>query len=112
MGVPDRCEAGERLVVDELAGTGVADREQGVAASVASTSTSIGAAVGLALLVLIASSGTDGLAGEPLRVVTAEGLRTAVLVVAGAIAVIMLVALNLRPGPLATGTPPCPRGLA
>ena len=64
------------------AGTGVADREQGVASSVASTSTSIGAAVGLALLVLVANSGTDGLAGEPLRVATADGLRSAVLVVA------------------------------
>jgi MFS family permease len=49
------------------AGIGVADREQGIASSVASTSTSIGAAVGLALLVLVANAGTDGLAGEPLR---------------------------------------------
>jgi MFS family permease len=47
------------------AGTGVDDPEQGVASGIVSTSTSIGAAVGLALLVLVATSGTDGLAGEP-----------------------------------------------
>ena len=94
------------------AGIGVDDREQGVASSVASTSTSIGAAVGLALLVLVATAGMDGLAGEPLRVATADGLRSAVLIVAGGIAAIALVALNLRPGPPAPATAPCPRGLA
>lgn len=94
------------------AGTGVADREQGVASSIASTSTSIGAAVGLALLVLVAQASTDGLAGEALRVATAEGLRSAVLVVAAGIAAIALVALNLRPGPAAPGGVPCPRVLA
>ena len=94
------------------AGTGVADREQGVASSVVSTSTSIGAAVGLALLVLVANSGTDGLAGESLRIATAEGLRSAVLVVAGGIAAIALVALNLRPAPPGPDPkPPCPRAL-
>jgi MFS family permease len=92
------------------AGSGVADRQQGVASSVASTSTSIGAAVGLALLVLVATSGTDGLTGESLRIATADGLRTAVLVVAGGIAAIALVALNLRPDPRSTAAPPCPRG--
>ncbi len=94
------------------AGTGVADRDQGVASSVASTSTSIGAAVGLALLVLVATSGTEGLAGESLRVATADGLRSAVLVVAGGIAAIAFAAFNLRPrstGPVVT---PCPRGRA
>jgi hypothetical protein len=91
------------------AGTGVADREQGVASSIASTSTSIGAAVGLALLVLIATSGTDGLAGESLRIATAQGLRTAVFVVAGGIAAIALVALNLKPPAGAPTAAPCPR---
>jgi EmrB/QacA subfamily drug resistance transporter len=93
------------------AGIGVADREQGVASSVASTSTSIGAAVGLALLVLVANAGTDGLAGEPLRIATAEGLQTAVLVIAGGIGAIALVALNLRPQPAAPAASPCPRAL-
>jgi EmrB/QacA subfamily drug resistance transporter len=107
--------AGDGVVFTAMfiaAGTGVADREQGVASSVASTSTSIGAAVGLALLVAVANSGTGGLAGEPLRVATAEGLRSAVLVVAAGIGAIALVALNLRPGPAALEAPaPCPRTL-
>ena len=90
------------------AGTGVADREQGIA----STSTSVGAAVGLALLVLVATAGTDGLTGEALRTATADGLSTAVLVVAGGIAAIALVALNLRPGAPARAETPCPRRLA
>ena len=79
------------------AGTGVADREQGIASGIAATSSSIGASVGLAVLVLVANAGTDGLAGEPLRTATADGLSTAVLVVAAGIAAIALVALNLRP---------------
>jgi MFS family permease len=94
------------------AGVGVADREQGVASGIASTSTSIGAAVGLALLVLVAAAGTDDLAGEALRVATADGLSTAVLVIAGLIAVTGLVALNLRPEARRLGEPPCPRRLA
>ena len=93
------------------ASTGVADREQGIAASVASTSGAIGAAVGLALLVLVSRSGTHGLAGEPLRLATADGLRTAVLAIAGGIAAITIVALNLRTGRRSPQTPPCPRGL-
>jgi MFS family permease len=94
------------------AGTGVADREQGVAAAIASTSTSLGAAVGLAMLVLVANSGTDELGGEAQRIAVADGLSTAVLVVAAVIAATALVALNLRPAPRTHATPPCPRGLA
>lgn len=107
--------AGDGVVFTAMfiaAGIGVADREQGVASSVASTSTSIGAAVGLALLVLVANSGTDGLEGESLRVATADGLRSAVLAVAGGIAAIAVVALNLRPAPSAANlASPCPRAL-
>src|SRR5829696_3061959 len=94
------------------AGTGVADSEQGVASGIASTSTSIGAAVGLAVLVLVATSGTDGLTGEALRTATADGLSTAVLVVAAGIAAIALVALNLRPSATTHAHTPCPRQLA
>ena len=94
------------------AGTGVADREQGIASGIASTSTSVGAAVGLAVLVLVANSGTDGLTGEPLRIATADGLRSAVLVVAAAIVAIALVALNLRPTPTTHPRTPCPRQVA
>jgi EmrB/QacA subfamily drug resistance transporter len=93
------------------AGTGVADSEQGVAASIASTSASVGAAVGLALLVLVANAGTDGLAGEALRMANADGLSSAVLVVAAGIAATALVALNLRPAARGPAEPPCPRGL-
>jgi Na+/melibiose symporter-like transporter len=94
------------------AGTGVDDREQGVASGIASTSTSIGAAVGLALLVLIATSGTNGQTGEALRTATAHGLSTAVLVIAGGITLTALVALNLRAPSQSRAGPPCPRGLA
>ena len=94
------------------AGTGVDDAEQGVASGIASTSTSVGAAVGLALLVLIATAGTDGLSGEALRVATANGLSTAVLVIAAAIAATAVVALRLRPEARTHADPPCPRGVA
>jgi EmrB/QacA subfamily drug resistance transporter len=93
------------------AGTGVPDAEQGVASGIASTSTSIGAAVGLAILVLVANSGTGGLTGEPLRIATADGLSDAVLVVAAAIALTALVALNLHPRPDTGAELPCPRQL-
>jgi nitrate/nitrite transporter NarK len=90
------------------AGTGVSGEEQGVAAGIASTATSIGAAVGLAVLVLVANSGTSGLGGEELRDATADGLGIAVLVIAALIAATALVALNLRPAvaPTAVSEPP------
>ena len=47
------------------AGTGVDDAEQGVASGIASTSTSIGAAVGLALLVLVSASAPRGWRAKP-----------------------------------------------
>ena len=78
------------------AGTGVDDERQGVAAAIASTASGIGASVGLAALVLVANAGTDGLAGEALRVAQAKGLADAVLVVAAGIAATALVALTLR----------------
>ncbi|GIF71573.1 MFS transporter [Asanoa siamensis] len=100
-------------VIFIAAGVGVADREQGVASGITSTSTSIGAAVGLALLVLVADAGTAGLTGDSLRVATADGFRTAVFVIAGGIAVTALLALNLRPAPEPARRvqPSCPRGV-
>src|SRR5262245_9072117 len=77
------------------AGTGVSDTEQGIASGIASTGSGVGAAIGLALLVLVANSGTGGLAGEELRVATANGLSAAVLAVATGIVVMVLVALNM-----------------
>jgi MFS family permease len=79
------------------AGTGVPDQEQGVASAIASTSTSVGAAVGLAVLVLIANSGTSGLTGEQLRTATANGLGAAMFAIAVGIAAMALVALRLSP---------------
>ena len=78
------------------ASTGVAARDQGIASGVASTGTQIGAAAGLAILVLIANSQTDGQTGEALRIAVADGLRAAVLVISAGIAATILVALNLR----------------
>jgi EmrB/QacA subfamily drug resistance transporter len=94
------------------AGTGVPDAEQGIASAIVSTAGGVGAAVGLAVLVLIANAGTDGLAGEALRVATADGLSNAVLVVAAGIAATALVAVNLRDGSRARPAAPCPRRFA
>ena len=94
------------------AATGVPNREQGVASGLASTASGVGAVVGLAVLVLVANSGNDGLAGEQLRVATADGLSAAVLVVAAGIALNLLVALGLGSGPRTLPEPQCPRRLA
>jgi EmrB/QacA subfamily drug resistance transporter len=81
------------------AATGVSDRDQGVASGIVSTGTGIGAAFGLAILVLVANMRTSGLEGPALRIAIADGLRTAVLVVAAGIAVMILVACNLGSEP-------------
>src|SRR5262249_15553369 len=81
------------------AATGVTDREQGVASGIVSTGSGIGAAVGLAVLVLVANSGTKGVVGEGLLIATAEGIRAAAFVIAGGIVVTLLIALNLRTAP-------------
>lgn len=94
------------------AGTGVSDRDQGISSGIASTGAGIGAALGLAVLVLVANSGTEGLDGEALRIATADGLSTAVLVVAAGIALTVLVALPLTIGRGAPTNVPCPRRLA
>jgi len=78
------------------ASTGVSDNDQGVASSMVSTSSGIGATLGLALLVLVANSRAQALLAEGPRLASAEGIRTAVFVVAGGIAVIFLMALRLR----------------
>jgi MFS family permease len=81
------------------AATGVTDREHGVASGVVSTGSGVGAVVGLAILVLVANSGTERLAGEGLRIATAEGIETAVFAIAGGIVVTILLALDLRAAP-------------
>ena len=89
------------------AATGVAPRQQGVASAIVSTGSGIGAAVGLALLVLLSDPGPRDLGGEALRIATADGIRSAVYAIAVAIVVTMLIVLAAyprRPGAgLATG---------
>jgi MFS family permease len=80
------------------ASTGVTDHQQGVAAGIVSTAAGVGAAVGLAVLVLVANAGTRGLAGEQLRIATAGGIRAAVFTIAGGIVATLLVTLALRAG--------------
>jgi MFS family permease len=77
------------------AGTGVPDDDQGVASGAASTAMQAGAAVGLAVLVLVANAGTEGLDGEELRTATADGISAAAFVVAAGIAATIAVALAL-----------------
>jgi MFS family permease len=91
------------------AATGVSDREHGIASGIVSTGSGVGAVLGLAILVLLANSGTEGLVGEGLRVATAEGIRTAVFAICGGIVVILLLALTLRPAPDVRDTVPATR---
>ena len=82
---------------------GVAPHEQGVASGMASTALQVGAGVGLALLVGIATDGLDGLHGEPLRAATADNLATTVRVLAVGALLGIAAALSL---PRRTGGPP------
>jgi hypothetical protein len=75
------------------AATGVPDRQQGVASGLASTGSGVGAAVGLAVLVLIANHG----AGDGPPVATADGIQAAVLAVAAGIVLTLPIAAALRP---------------
>ena len=78
------------------AATGVPDRTQGVASGMVSTSSGIGAVVGLAVLVLVANARTSGQTGEELRAAVADGIRTTIFVIGGGILLTLLFALRLR----------------
>jgi MFS family permease len=78
------------------AATGTSDREQGIASGIASTASGVGAAVGLAILVLVATAGTDGLSGERLRNAIADGISTALFWVAGGIMLTLVIVLAMR----------------
>jgi hypothetical protein len=80
------------------ASVGVAPERQGVASAMASTGSGLGAAVGLAILVLLAGPNRGDLSGEAARIATASGIQLAVLAIAAGIAVTsgLLVALYAR----------------
>jgi EmrB/QacA subfamily drug resistance transporter len=78
------------------AATGIPDRDQGVASGIASTASGIGAAIGLAILVLIATAGIDGLSGDRLHDATADGISSTLFWVAGGIAITLVIALLMR----------------
>jgi EmrB/QacA subfamily drug resistance transporter len=81
------------------ASTGVSGSDHGVASSIASTSSGIGSAIGLALLVLVANAGTahGGVHGLG-TATTADGIRSAVFAIACGILVTLLPAGLLNGG--------------
>jgi hypothetical protein len=56
----------------------------------------VGAAVGLAVLVLIANAGTGGLAGEELRTAAAQGIARSAFAIAGGIVLTLLIVIGSR----------------
>jgi predicted MFS family arabinose efflux permease len=78
------------------ASTGVNPHQHGVASGIVSTSSGIGAALGLAALVLVATAGSHASTG-PSAHNTAHGIATAVLVAAAGIAATIPLALLIRP---------------
>jgi MFS family permease len=79
------------------AATGVAADRQGVASAIVSTGSGIGAAVGLAVLVLLANPDREEVGAEALRVATADGIRLAVFAIAGCILATLAVVLTIYP---------------
>ncbi|EIV93483.1 MFS transporter [Frankia sp. QA3] len=78
------------------AASGVAAQEQGVASGMASTTLNIGNAVGLAVLVAIATADITDQQGDRLRADLADGTFTAVLLTAAGLVIgLLLVALAL-----------------
>jgi len=85
------------------AATGVDDTEQGVAAAIVSTGAGIGAAVGLAILVLVANSSSASLMGEELQAAKAAGTRIVVFAIAVGIVATLVLALSALPARDRTG---------
>jgi MFS family permease len=75
---------------------GVAADDQGVASGMASTTQQVGGAVGLAILIGVASSGTSEATGEALSIAVTDGLQAALLAVAAGILLTLLAALRFR----------------
>jgi EmrB/QacA subfamily drug resistance transporter len=78
------------------AATGVADHQQGVASGIVSTASGIGAVVGLAVLVLVANAGTEGLTGEPLRIAMSEGIARVAYAIACGVTLMLFIAIGFR----------------
>jgi MFS family permease len=78
------------------AATDVPDHQQGVASGMVSTGSGLGAAIGFALLVLIANAGTAGLSAEPLRTATADGIFHAAYAIGFGISVTLGIVLAFR----------------
>jgi MFS family permease len=78
------------------AATDVADREQGVASGIVSTGQGVGAAVGLAVLVLVANAAAQDLVGEELRMATAQGIAHSAYAIAGGIMLTLLIVVAFR----------------
>jgi MFS family permease len=79
------------------AATGVAPQGQGVASAVVSTGSGIGGAVGLAVLVLLANQEREDLGAQAHPLMTADGIRLAVLAIAGGIAATLAFVLATYP---------------
>ena len=88
------------------AATGVEPHRQGVASAIVSTGSGVGAAVGLALLVLLADPGTEPVGAEALRIATAHGIHTAVYAIAATIAATFVVVLAAYPRSRSTPAKP------
>jgi len=78
------------------AASGVHHDEQGVASGMASTTLSVGNAIGLAVLIAIANRHVVGLTGDALRIAIAEGAQLAFWIAAAGIVVSLLAAFCLR----------------
>jgi len=78
------------------AATGISDPQQGVASGIVSTGQGVGAAVGLAVLVLVANFGISGLQGEDLRTATAQGIAHAAYAIAAGIVLTLLIVMAFR----------------
>ena len=78
------------------AATGVPDRQQGVASGMVSTGQGVGAAVGLAILVLIANAAIHGIGNEELHIAKAQGIAHAAYAIAGGIVLTLLIVFAFR----------------
>jgi MFS family permease len=78
------------------AATGVPDHQQGVASGIVSTASGIGAALGLAVLVLISNVGIEGMTGEPLRIAASTGIARVAYAIAGGVMLMLFIVIGFR----------------